>query len=167
MKKFSVLFLVLVMLFSATAMAETVILEDYNFSITLPDGWVYGDTELTEEHVESGVVYGIDAYAKDKSIALWLEIYSFDEESRPATEITVMEFEGYVTDWREYYPDMSLFAVNGVPFVYYTATDDDGTYLTAYTWTAFHEFGFIFFAEELTDEIRAIINRIMESYTTM
>ncbi len=167
MKKLFVLLLALAMLFSATAMAQTVTFDDYGFAITLPDGWGYEATELTQEYVEAGVVYGIDAHAQDKSIDMWVEIRAFDEESRSATEVTVTEFEGYVSDWREYFPDMSLFAVKGIPFIIYTETDEDGAYLTAYTWTASHEFGFVFFAEKLTDEVRQVMEDIIKTYTAM
>lgn len=167
MKKLSALFLALVMLFSVKALAEPVIFEEYGFLITLPDGWSYEELEITEEFTEAGVVDSIYAYAEDESIVMWLDLYSFDEESVPATEMTVMEFEGHVNDLRENYPDISSFTVNDVPFIYYTATDDDGEYLTAYTWTSSHEYGFVFRSEKLTDEVRTVIAQIMDSYKTL
>jgi alpha-L-fucosidase len=167
MKKISALFLVLVMLFSASSLAETVVLKDYGFFITLPDGWAYEEQELTEEYTEAGVVYSIHANAGDESAVMWLDIYSFEKEHTPAAEMVAEEFEGYVSDMREYYPDMSYFSVNDVPFLYYTAAGDDGEFLTAYTWTASHEFSFTFRAEKLTDEVRSVIDQIMDSYKTL
>ena len=167
MKKLSALFLALVMFFSVKALAEPVIFEEYGFFITLPDGWSYEESEITEEFIKAGVVDSIYAYAEDESIVMWLDIYSFDEESLPATEMTVMEFEGHVNDLREYYPGISSFTVNDVPFIYYTAADNDGEYLTAYTWTSSYKYGFVFRAKELTDEVRTIIVQIMDSYKTL
>lgn len=167
MKKISALFLVLAMLFSASSLAETVVFKDYGFFITLPDGWTYEEPELTEEYTEAGVVYSIYAHAKDESVVMWLDIYSSEKEQTPATEMLEMEFEGYVSDMQEYYPDMSYFSVNNVPFIYYTASGDDGEYLTAYTWTASREYSFTFRAEKLTDEVRPVIDQIMDTYKTM
>lgn len=171
MKKVSAILLALAMLLSAAASAETVLFEDYGFFIKLPEDWVYEESEMTEEYEEAGVVYGIDAHSEDESVVMWLEIYAFAEESVAATDLTLMEFEGHLSDlqayYREYFPDMSYFTVNNVPFIYYTATDEEGSYLTAYTWTISHQFGFVFFAEELTDEVRATIAQIMDTYTAL
>ena len=171
MKKIVIVLLVLVLLLSVTASAETVLFEDYGFFMKLPDDWTYVESEITEEYEAAGVVYGIDAHTEDKSIVMWLEIYAFSEESVAATDLSLIEFEGHLSDMQEYYrdyfPDMSYFAVNGVPFIYYTSADDDGAYLTAYTWTSSHQFGFVFFAEEMTSDVRTVIAEIMDSYTAL
>ena len=164
MKKRLGVILALVLLFSAKALAETVIFEDYGFFITLPDGWTHEETKLTEEYVEADVVDGLYAYAEDQSVVMWLDIYALDEESRAAADMSVMEFEGHVTNLQEYDPSISAFTVNGVPFIYYTATNDNGAYLTAYTWTALHQYSFVFRADAMTEEVRAVVAQIMNTY---
>lgn len=163
MKKSLALLLSLAMLLSASASAETLFLTDYGFYFTLPDGWTYTESALTEEYVQAGVVHGIDAHAADGALTMWLEIYA-TSGGVAADKMGVMEFEGRIADLKEYYPDMAYFIVGNTPFIYYTATDDDGAYLTAYTWTESYQFSFIFFAKELTDDVRKVIAEIMETY---
>ncbi len=112
------------------------------------------------------MVDGITAHSGD-GIVLWLDVYSTGETFVPAIEMSILEIEGRVSDLREFYPDITYIVAGGVPFICYTAPGEGGEYLMAYTWTASLQINFVFRAPELTDEVRAAIFQILDTYRAL
>ena len=150
MKKISILFLAVVMIFlSASAFAETASTEnaievatiengtvvpftDYNFQITLPSEW--NVLEVTAEQAETGIIFSC---ANPESTRSFTVAYT---EFEQATDI-----DAVATALAESYTNVQKLTINGIPFVSYDISDNDVTGIVTLGGSGIGMYQFVFY----------------------
>ncbi len=149
MKKTFCLMLALVLALSASlALAKGEVFETKYFTMPLPDGWAYDNSDLEDPDVgeDLGYAYGpgdpsllIEAYVIYNEDLQNFSLWSSDADELQAYIDATLE--DYAEDNAEY---VDTVMVGSIPFILLRGTDEEGPYLYADTMT--NGYAIVFFA---------------------